>query len=327
MVLDGTEETERERMKRGWEEKYRGREWKKEDGVPLWADEREWGNDGLVTIQSAKWGEFLGTMEGCDRKLLLVSPRSTLMSLLTLRPLDWEMRGARGIEFGVDIPALPAIGLGSSPSSTSTTAREAQTQAAQGDGWGFGDWTRFVAWSNSKNDEAAAAVKKHESKSDHQTSPSSESTSSKSSLKDETRLEKRARERAADDDIVKSSTDRLSVVFDWLIERVPASGILTIPGITSDPKGKGKTKAEASDNLQFSHGTDKVLRAAAATYNIGASSSGAGRQDSTPQQPPSEMKKRMDREDTGRKKNELGSREDLERFYVALSRKMYDAGL
>jgi len=68
MVLDGTEETERERMKKGWEEKYRDREWKKEDGVPLWADEREWGNDGLVTIQSAKWGEFLGTMEGCDRK-------------------------------------------------------------------------------------------------------------------------------------------------------------------------------------------------------------------------------------------------------------------
>jgi triacylglycerol lipase len=37
----------------------------------------ERGNDGLVTVSSAKWGdEFLGTMEGCDH---------------------WELRGARGL--------------------------------------------------------------------------------------------------------------------------------------------------------------------------------------------------------------------------------------
>ena len=36
----------------------------------------ERGNDGLVTISSAKWGTFLGTMEGCDH---------------------WELRGARGL--------------------------------------------------------------------------------------------------------------------------------------------------------------------------------------------------------------------------------------
>ncbi len=24
------------------------------------------GNDGLVSVESAKWGEFLGVMEGCD---------------------------------------------------------------------------------------------------------------------------------------------------------------------------------------------------------------------------------------------------------------------
>lgn len=36
----------------------------------------EWGNDGLVTVSSAKWGTFLGTMEGCDH---------------------WELRGARGL--------------------------------------------------------------------------------------------------------------------------------------------------------------------------------------------------------------------------------------
>jgi triacylglycerol lipase len=71
MVLDGVEEKERERLKKLWEEQYRSGA--SVDKTPFWADEREWGNDGLVTIQSAKWGEFLGTMEGCDRAFFSVS--------------------------------------------------------------------------------------------------------------------------------------------------------------------------------------------------------------------------------------------------------------
>ena len=35
----------------------------------------DWGNDGLVTVQSAKWGDFLGVLEGCDH---------------------WDVRGAGG---------------------------------------------------------------------------------------------------------------------------------------------------------------------------------------------------------------------------------------
>jgi triacylglycerol lipase len=54
MVLDGWEEEEKARIKA-------------EGTSNKWEDEREWGNDGLVTVQSAKWGEFLGIMEGCDR--------------------------------------------------------------------------------------------------------------------------------------------------------------------------------------------------------------------------------------------------------------------
>jgi triacylglycerol lipase len=61
MVLDGWEESERIRIKEG--------------GMSMsWEDEREWGNDGLVTVQSAKWGEFLGIMEGCDRTFILLFP-------------------------------------------------------------------------------------------------------------------------------------------------------------------------------------------------------------------------------------------------------------
>ncbi|KAJ7057130.1 hypothetical protein C8F01DRAFT_1372423 [Mycena amicta] len=104
MVLDGVEARERQRQRQLWESGA--------SDSPLWSHDREWGNDGLVTVQSAKWGEFLGIMEGCDH---------------------WEMRGARGLEFGVALPAIPAIGL--SPSSNSSPS--------QGDGWGLMDWGRF----------------------------------------------------------------------------------------------------------------------------------------------------------------------------------------
>ncbi|KZT37356.1 alpha/beta-hydrolase [Sistotremastrum suecicum HHB10207 ss-3] len=71
IILDASEERERELLLGG------------QNGG------REWGNDGLVTIESAKWGEFLGVLEGCDH---------------------WEMRGARGI--GQDWDFFSSSGLG-----------------------------------------------------------------------------------------------------------------------------------------------------------------------------------------------------------------------
>lgn len=40
-------------------------------------------NDGLVSVDSARWGEFLGTLDGADH---------------------WALRGASGIELDVDLP-------------------------------------------------------------------------------------------------------------------------------------------------------------------------------------------------------------------------------
>ncbi|KAH7099555.1 Alpha/Beta hydrolase protein [Auriculariales sp. MPI-PUGE-AT-0066] len=57
----------------------------------------EGGNDGLVSVQSARWGEFLGVLEECDH---------------------WDMRGARGISGGV-VDLLDVFGS-SKPASTST---------------------------------------------------------------------------------------------------------------------------------------------------------------------------------------------------------------
>ena len=41
----------------------------------------DWGNDGLVTVQSAKWGDFLGVLEECDH---------------------WDVRGAGGFNGHVE---------------------------------------------------------------------------------------------------------------------------------------------------------------------------------------------------------------------------------
>ncbi|KAF8817137.1 alpha/beta-hydrolase [Phlegmacium glaucopus] len=343
MVLDGVEEAQREKLKKLWEKASGDQNWGEYD-IPLWANEKEWGNDGLVTVQSAKWGEFLGIMEGCDH---------------------WEMRGARGIEFGVDLPAIPAIGLGSVLPTSIRRAVSDTPSTAQGDGWGFGDWTRFVgAWKKSRSE--AATRDKHKTRTESQDHARDQQTSLSSSLpqsqsqpqlqpqKHETPNEKRARERSADDEVVRSSTDTLSAVFDWLIERVPAPkrmlGVGSIGSVNGAGNGRSEGKATMTEKEQdlgvgmkfeslekqekefTSPGRDeKELGMLAVTYSVshgvgsgaGASASASANSSST-----SEVKRRMDREKAKlKKRNELGSKDDLERFYVALTRKMYDEGL
>ena len=76
----------------------------------------QWGNDCLVSIESAKWGEFLGVLEGCDH---------------------WAMRGASVLDLNYDfpsvsvsIPSLPSIKVGGG-------------NGKDGD-WNLRDWGRFV---------------------------------------------------------------------------------------------------------------------------------------------------------------------------------------
>ncbi|TFK39091.1 Alpha/Beta hydrolase protein [Crucibulum laeve] len=269
MVLDGVEEKERTKLKAAWEKEREAMGGTRNDGRPLWAQEREWGNDGLVTVQSSKWGEFLGILEGCDH---------------------WEMRGARGIEFGVDLPAIPAIGLGIASSSTPSVS-----ETINGDGWGL-NWGRFVgAWKKeeTKQRDRNAIAADSEKVKPYQT-PRERS---------EARESQRQRDRESDDQIIKSSTDKLSMVFDWLIEQIPA------------PQQLGEQGRIIVKNAA---GTAKIAAATASKV------SEVRREES---EEVSEMKKRMDKEGLGRKTNELETKADLERFYVALSRKMWDEGL
>ena len=183
MVLDGFEEKKRAKMVQDWEAQGCPKPWEMND---------PWGNDGLVTVQSARWGEFLGILERCDH---------------------WEMRGARGIE--LDLPLSP-LGIGNLVGSEKS------------EGWSFKDWGKFVgAW---RKEEQS----KEESGSNEE-------------------LERH-------DAVIKSSTDKLSAVFDWVSEQVPAAS-----KFTAEAKNQGKS--------------------------------------------------------------ELATKTDLERFYVALARKLYDDGL
>ncbi len=112
-------------------------------------------NDGLVSVDSARWGEFLGTLEGADH---------------------WALRGASGIELDVDLS----------------------------DAWGFAvDWGRALGL---RRDE--------------------KSPQSKEAAKDEAAL--------------RSSTDRLSAVVDWLVEQVPVAsrGAFSFAG-AADGAGAG----------------------------------------------------------------------------------------
>ncbi|KIO02794.1 hypothetical protein M404DRAFT_27689 [Pisolithus tinctorius Marx 270] len=220
MVLDDAERKAKESLKARMGGKYSG------EGVPPWEQDDQWGNDGLVTVQSARWGEFLGILEGCDH---------------------WDIRSWRGslTEFSIGLPSvsIPLSGL---------------THRAGADGWSLGDWTRFIgAWrKQDKGTEAGLQMSTVVSQADALPLSSLQETKSE-------REERKQRDET--DPVVKASTDKLSAVFDWIVEQVPP------PGKPSSPNS----------------------------------------------QPQSEKPARRD----------LVTKMDLERFYISLTRKLYDEGL
>ncbi|KAH7885198.1 alpha beta-hydrolase [Phlebopus sp. FC_14] len=214
-VLDDAEKRSKETLKKSMENTY------SPPGLrPPWDQDDRWGNDGLVTLESARWGEFLGILEGCDH---------------------WEIRGARGMELNVDFPSVPLGNI---------TNRV-------GDGWAFGDWSWFIgAWKKQEKSSQAAV---------ELASTTGQSAKPVLTLKETKKEREHIRQEGHDDPVVRASTDKLSAVFDWIVEQVPT------PGNASSSETKTQKK--------------KVT------------------------------------------KNELATKLDLERFYVALTRKLYDEGL
>jgi triacylglycerol lipase len=167
------------------------------------------------------------------------------------------MRGARGIEFGVDLPGLPGIG---------------RVGNVNGDGWGLKDWGRFVgAWKKEeKIQRDAAAASKTMGQGRMQVS-----------LTEKDREQERAWQKAKDDAVIKSSTDKLSAVFDWLVEQMP---------LNLGTKGRVIADAEAGPGEEGNRSL--------------------------------EIRKKR-----SLKASELATKTDLEKFYVAMSRNLYDVGL
>lgn len=77
------------------------------------------GNDGLVTVDSARWGEFLGVLEGCDH---------------------WDIRGAGGL-------SAHYIEEGN---------EKTEVDASEESKWSWSDWQRFLGvWGEDKAKRAA----------------------------------------------------------------------------------------------------------------------------------------------------------------------------
>lgn len=133
----------------------------------------QWGNDCLVSVESAKWGEFLGVLEGCDH---------------------WAMRGASVLDLNYDlssvsasIPSLPGIKL------SGGNGKDGE--------WSLLDWGKFVRlW---RTEESKRMV----------------SDQKRSTVIERDRLSvKDAQER---EDALKTSTDKVSAMLDWIVDQVP----------------------------------------------------------------------------------------------------------
>lgn len=167
------------------------------------------------------------------------------------------MRGARGIEFGVDLPAIPAIGLG-----VSTAGHRSPSSNK-----GSLDRARVPGTWNIEPGQKRQPVQQ-------------------ARLTSQERERERERQRAIDDVVVKSSTDRWSAVLNWLTDQVPSA-----PQLNSQ-----STAVEVQSRMAPS---------------VAGMSGEEGREGNGKE----------------KKKGELATKADLERFYVALSRKLYNEGL
>lgn len=130
--------------------------------------------------------------------------------------------------------------------------------------------------------------------------------------------------RAEDDAVVRSSTEKLSAVFDWVMS-LPAgvlpptlstasSSLFSSSPSSSPPRGSITSSSSASSqstslSLSVSEPSQPTTRRVGSAPTAKSTPGG------------------ISRETQQRRLNELATKQDLERFYLALSRKLYDDGL
>ena len=211
------------------------------------------GNDGLVSVESARWGEFLGTLEGADH---------------------WALRGASGIEL-LDADLASVVG--------------------SRDAWGLADWGRFVrALGRVEERGRAGGVQQAQGTSASLAREEDGVLSSTSSSSSSSSPQLPSPSPSSSDEGLRRSTERLSAVFDWLVEQVP---ITSRNGLSFAGDGNGKS---SGGGCGAAGGAGGKKRQDATSWGYG---------------------------DADGKRGDLESKRDLERVYVALARKLYDEGL
>ncbi|KAJ3575833.1 hypothetical protein NP233_g858 [Leucocoprinus birnbaumii] len=163
------------------------------------------------------------------------------------------------------------------------------------DAWSLMDWSRFVsAWKREERIER-----------DSKLQAAVASVSSSTSPRSPQHPLSQDQPNVDTDHVLKASTDRLSTVFDWLIDQIPASA----KSISTSPSSSDSTNAPVK-------APERVVEAAHEMM------------DELNQKAQLRSREQEEMKTSGNgKTNELESKEDLERFYVALARKMYDDGL
>jgi triacylglycerol lipase len=166
------------------------------------------------------------------------------------------------------------------------------------DAWSIMDWSRFVsAWKREERIERNAKLKASGSSSPPSPTPTRRPLAQE-------------RPNANNDDVVKASTDQLSTVFDWLIDQIPASAKSI--SASSSPAKLANTPLKAPD--QVMEAANEIMGDLRKKGQVRV-------------QRQEEKAAKIKATFVNGKSNELETREDLEKFYVALLRKMYDEGL
>ena len=209
-------------------------------------DNEEWGNDGLVSVRSARWGEFLGILEGCDH---------------------WDVRGTRSIRTRSNND-IGGSGSGSGSDWHVNIPLFADLLSSLSDPLKKAEWIQILG--ERRNEER----KRREGKSKR--TGNIDAQGSQNGAKDE-----------IEDEIIRSSTEKVSAMIDWATEQVTTS--LHLSGLTPT------------------------------SYVTSSSSSSLASVQKKDRECIDVMK--------GKEAEDLRPKFDVERFYVSLCRKLYNDGL
>ena len=101
-----------------------------------------------------------------------------------------------------------------------------------GDAWSLGDWTKFVgAWKKEEKGlkNAGAAI----------------SSSEGEKAKERQERLKAMNEAGANDEVVKASAEKLSAVFDWIVDQVPSRSSSPSPTTSQPPPSSSSSSSDS----------------------------------------------------------------------------------